>query len=37
MQYTKINTIKEQKIPYEILEKTGTTYKLGKGDDEHRR
>ena len=29
--------IKEQEIPYEILEKTGTTYKFDKGDDEHRR
>ena len=28
---------KEQEIPYEVLEKTGTTYKLSKGDDEHRR
>ena len=37
MQDTKIDTIKEQEIPYEILEKTGTTYKFDKGDDEHRR
>ena len=28
---------KEQEIPYEVLEKTGTTYKLSKGDNEHRR
>ena len=37
MQDTKIDTIKEQEISYEILEKTGTTYKFDKGDDEHRR
>ena len=37
MQDTKIDTIKEQEIPYEILEKTGTTYKFDKGDDKHRR
>ena len=37
MQDTKIDTIKEQEIPYEILEKTGTTYKFDKGDDEYRR
>ena len=36
-QETKIETIKEQEIPYEILEKIGTTYKFDKGDDEHRR
>ena len=36
-QETKIDTIKEQEIPYEILEKKGTTYKFDKGDDEHRR
>ena len=37
MQDTKIDTIKEQEISYEILEKTGTTYKFDKGDDEHTR
>ena len=35
MQDTKIDT--KQEIPYEILEKIGTTYKFDKGDDEHRR
>lgn len=28
--------IKEQEIPYEILEKTGTSYKFDKGDDKYR-
>ena len=37
MQETKTDTIKEQEIPYEVLEKTGTTYKFDKGDDEYRR
>ena len=32
-----IDKVKEQVIPYEILEKAGTTYKLSKGDDENRR
>ena len=36
-QETKTDTIKEQEIPYEILEKTGTIYKFNKGDDEYRR
>ena len=36
-QERKIDKVKKQEIPYKILEKTGTTYKLSKGDDEHRR
>lgn len=36
-QERKTDKVKEQVIPYETLEKAGTTYDFEKGDDEHRR